>query len=119
MLGVAVTVLCLIGIVAGFIPWSRRAERPQLEPAVLSHAWYYDAGVAAFVSGPGTEVADFAAYQVDQGTIDGGVNGVAWIVRHGGGRLRRLQTGYVRNYALGVAGGAAILLLYVALRAGG
>jgi NADH-quinone oxidoreductase subunit L len=119
VLGVAVTVLVLIGIVAGFIPWSRRAERPQLEPAVLSHAWYYDAGVAAIVGGPGTEVADFAAYRVDQGTIDGGVNGVAWLVRHGGGKLRRLQTGYVRNYALGVAGGAAVLLLYVAVRAGG
>ena len=44
---------------------------------------------------------------------------MAWLVRHGGGRLRRLQTGYVRNYALGVAGGAAVLLLYVVVRAGG
>jgi NADH-quinone oxidoreductase subunit L len=119
VLGAAVTALCVLGVVAGFIPWRRRAERPQLEPAVLSHGWYYDDGVAAFVRGPGTELADFAAYRVDQGTIDGGVNGVAWLVRHGGGRLRRLQTGYVRNYALGGAGGAAALLLYIAVRAGG
>jgi hypothetical protein len=39
-------------------------------------------------------------------------------VRGGGRHLRRLQTGYVRNYALGVAAGAAILLGYVMLRVG-
>ncbi len=118
-LGVAVTVLCVIGLVAGLVPWGRLAERPRLEPEVLRHAWYYDESVAAFVGGPGEEFADFTAYGVDKGVIDGGVNGIAWLVRHGGGQLRRLQTGYVRNYALGVAGGAAALLLYVVIRAGG
>jgi NADH-quinone oxidoreductase subunit L len=117
-LGVAVTVLCVIGVVAGLVPWRRRAEHPSLEPAVLAHAWYGDESVAALVGGPGIELATFAADDVDAGTIDGAVNGVAWLVRHGGGRLRRLQTGYVRNYALGVAGGAAALLLYVVVRAG-
>jgi NADH-quinone oxidoreductase subunit L len=113
-----VTVLCVIGVVAGLVPWRRRAEHPSLEPAVLAHAWYGDESVAAFIGGPGIELATFAADDVDAGTIDGAVNGVAWLVRHGGGRLRRLQTGYVRNYALGVAGGAAALLLYVVVRAG-
>jgi NADH-quinone oxidoreductase subunit L len=116
---IAVTVLCIVGLVAGFVPWSRLAERPNLEPAVLAHGWYYDDAVSAFVAGPGTELADFTAYQVDKGTVDGAVNGVAWLVRHGGGQLRKLQTGYVRNYALGLAGGAAVLLLYVAVRTGG
>ena len=55
---------------------------------------------------------------MDHDTIDGAVNGVAWLVRQGGRGLRKLQTGYVRNYALGVAGGAAVLLFYVALRIG-
>ena len=35
-----------------------------------------------------------------------------------GRQLRRAQTGYVRNYALGIGVGAVILLFYVSLRAG-
>jgi NADH-quinone oxidoreductase subunit L len=71
------------------------------------------------VAGPVTEAADFAAYEVDKGVIDGAVNGVAALTGLAGRGLRKLQIGYVRNYALGVAGGAAAILLYVAVRAGG
>ena len=34
----------------------------------------------------------------------------SWIVRQAGTGLRKAQTGYVRNYALGVAGGAVLVL---------
>ena len=34
----------------------------------------------------------------------------------GSGGLRRLQTGLVRNYALGIALGTVLLLLYMATR---
>jgi NADH-quinone oxidoreductase subunit L len=114
----ATVVLGLIAITAGLLPWLRTIHHPQLEPAVLEHGWYYDEAVSAVVAGPGTELANFAAYQVDQGTIDGAVNGVAWVTQQTGRLLRKLQTGYVRNYALGLAGGAAAVLLYVAIRAG-
>jgi len=53
----------------------------------------------------------------------GGFAGVlenAWYIataaRSGGGGLRRLQTGLVRNYALGIALGTVLLLIYVATR---
>jgi NADH-quinone oxidoreductase subunit L len=118
ILAVATVALGLVGIGLGLVPWLRSTRHDALEPVVLRHAWYGDEAVAAFVAGPGTELADFTAYDVDQDTIDGAVNGVAWLVRHGGGVLRKLQTGYVRNYALGVAGGAAALLLYVVVRTG-
>jgi NADH-quinone oxidoreductase subunit L len=117
-LAAATTVLCLLGMVVAFIPWLRSAEHPALEPALLEHAWYYDAAVSAFVGGPGEAAADFTAYQVDKGVIDGAVNGVAGLTAFAGRNLRKLQSGYVRNYALGIAGGAAAILLYVALRAG-
>ena len=45
--------------------------------------------------------------------IDGAVNGVASVVRVTGSKVRRLQTGYVRNYALGLAAGTVALLTYV------
>jgi NADH-quinone oxidoreductase subunit L len=119
ILAVLTIALCLGGVVVAFIPWLRSAENPVLEPALLQHSWYYDDAVSAFVAGPGTEGADFAAYQVDKGVIDGAVNGVAALTGLAGRGLRKLQSGYVRNYALGVAGGAAAILLYVAIRAGG
>jgi NADH-quinone oxidoreductase subunit L len=117
-LAAATVVLGLVAIGAGLLPWLRTIYHPRLEPVILEHGWYYDEALSAFVAGPGTELADFAAYGIDQGTIDGAVNGVAWLTQQSGRLLRKLQTGYVRNYALGLAGGAAALLLYVAIRAG-
>jgi NADH-quinone oxidoreductase subunit L len=49
--------------------------------------------------------------------IDGAVNGIGTVVRSAGTRLRTLQTGYVRNYALGVAAGAVLLLGWFLSRA--
>jgi NADH-quinone oxidoreductase subunit L len=42
--------------------------------------------------------------------VDGAVNGVGGLMRLVSGKLRLAQTGYVRNYALGVAVGAVILV---------
>jgi NADH-quinone oxidoreductase subunit L len=108
----------LVGIFIGWTLWSRRADNPQLEPAILQRAWGVDAAVSALVGGPGRELADFSAYSVDKGVVDGAYNGLGGLVRRGGEQLRRVQTGYVRNYALGVAAGTVLLLGYVLIRAG-
>ncbi len=114
-LAVLTLALCVGGVVLGLVPWLRTIHHPKLEPAVLRHGWYYDEAISAFVAGPGEDLANFAAYTVDKGVIDGAVNGVAVLTRGSGSRLRRFQTGYVRNYALGIAGGSAALLLYATL----
>ena len=119
VLAILTTALCLGGVFLGLRPWLRTIVHPKLEPTVLKNAWYYDAAVSALVGGPGEDLANFAAYKVDKGVIDGAVNGVASLTQFGGRMLRKLQTGYVRNYALGLAAGATALLLYVAIRAGG
>jgi NADH-quinone oxidoreductase subunit L len=85
------------------------------EPAVLAHAYYYDEGVSAFVAGPGTAFFNAVAW-FDTHIIDGAVNGVAWLVVLGGRRLRHIQSGYVRNYALGVATGVVVVLAYIIVR---
>jgi NADH-quinone oxidoreductase subunit L len=87
-----------------------------MEPAVLRNAWYVDAFVAAFVDGPGRLVAVWSAYFFDLKIIDGAVNGVATLVSDSGDRLRKLQTGFVRNYALGVAAGAVAIFAFVVIR---
>ena len=51
------------------------------------------------------------ANPVDQGLIDGSVNGLGRLVRWMGGVLRRLQTGYVRVYALSVLFGALLVVV--------
>ena len=48
---------------------------------------------------------------VDNRGVDGVVNGLAALVRRRvGPRLRRLQTGFVRSYALSMFGGAALVV---------
>ncbi len=83
---------------------------------VLQNAYYLDLGLARLVSGPVTAFARFLSDGVDRAGIDGAVNGIAAGARAGGGTLRRIQTGLVRNYALGIALGTVLLLLYVATR---
>jgi len=83
---------------------------------VLANAYYIDIVWSRFVSGPLSAFARFLSDGVDRAGIDGAVNGIATAAREGSGGLRRLQTGLVRNYALGIALGTVLLLLYVATR---
>jgi NADH-quinone oxidoreductase subunit L len=55
---------------------------------------------------------------VDQKGIDGLVNGVGVLVRTVGERLRPLQTGFVRQYGLGIVAGAVALLAWFLSRGG-
>ena len=57
-----------------------------------------------------------ARLPVDEGVIDGAVNGVAREVGAAARRGRLVQTGFVRTYALGVLGGAVLLLAFLVLR---
>jgi NADH-quinone oxidoreductase subunit L len=53
---------------------------------------------------------------VDMGIVDGAVNGIAQLVEGSSRSLRRVQTGYVRNYALAVLLGVVAILVYLAVR---
>jgi NADH-quinone oxidoreductase subunit L len=52
-----------------------------------------------------------AAVFVDNRGVDGAVNGLAALVGGSSGRLRRIQTGFVRSYALSIFGGTLLVLL--------
>ena len=115
MLALVATAAALIGIGLAYATWFRRrpSRNTGLEPALLKRAWGLDSLYAAAVHGPGRAVSSWLAFVFDRRVIDGAVNGVGTVVRDGGGQLRRVQTGYVRSYALGVAGGVVLLLLVV------
>ncbi|CAA9236331.1 MAG: NADH-ubiquinone oxidoreductase chain L [uncultured Acidimicrobiales bacterium] len=115
--GVAV-VAALLGIAAAALVYLRhRIDARRVEPDVLLQAWHYDQAISAFVGGPGRAGAEAAA-TADRTGIDGAVNGVATLVRNGGDRLRVVQTGLVRSYALSIAAGAVGLLAYFVVRTG-
>ncbi|MEY2448767.1 MAG: NADH-quinone oxidoreductase subunit [Acidimicrobiaceae bacterium] len=116
-LAIGTGVLCAVAIVVAAQIYFRHKRAP-IEPEVLAHAWYYDEAVSSFVAGPGEAAFEGTAW-FDRGIIDGAVNGVAAVVRFGAGKLRLAQTGYVRNYALGIAVGAFVLVGLFLTRAGG
>ena len=117
--GLAVTACAFTGLFLGLGLWRRSWQRPRLEPAFLSHAWYIDEGVSAAVSGPLARTASGFSFGIDAGVVDRSVTGLGRLAAGTGRQLRRLQTGYVRNYALGIGIGAAAVLAYVAARVGG
>ena len=113
-LAVIAVVAGLIGIAVASAVYLRRRVRA-VEPEVLAHAWYYDEEVSAFMGGPGRKSFDGIAW-FDAHIVDGAVNGVATVVRAVGGRLRSVQSGFVRSYALGVTVGVVVVLGYFLTR---
>ncbi|MGQ0832327.1 MAG: NADH-quinone oxidoreductase subunit L [Microthrixaceae bacterium] len=113
-LALVATIAAIAGIVVAARIYLQGRVQP-VEPAILADGWHYDRTISAFMGGPGR--AGFqAAADFDASVVDGAVNGVAAAVRGGGQRLRILQSGYVRSYALGVAFGVVALLGYFLTR---
>jgi NADH-quinone oxidoreductase subunit L len=116
-LAIADALVALVGLGVALPLWIRRSERPALEPPALRQALYLDDVYDATLGRPSEAFAHFAAVVVDNRVIDGAVNGAGRLVRAAGGALRRVQTGFVRQYALGIMLGAVVLLAWMASRA--
>jgi NADH-quinone oxidoreductase subunit L len=110
-------VLAALGVSIALGFWSEKSEQPSLEPTFLRRAWFIDATYDRVIARPSTELAQVTADDVETKVIDGAVNGFAGAFAAAGRRLRTLQTGYVRNYALGLMGGLVVVLAYVVVRA--
>ena len=70
---------------------------------------YQDTVNEALLMRPGQYLTRSLVY-VDNRGIDGAVNGLAALIGGTSGRLRRLQTGFVRSYALSMFAGAAVVV---------
>jgi NADH-quinone oxidoreductase subunit L len=82
---------------------------------LLLNKWYVDELYQALIAHPGARLAAFLA-AFDLGVIDGMVNGVARLAKSTGGLLRRLQSGYVRGYAVTMLIGVFCVLAYWVIR---
>jgi NADH-quinone oxidoreductase subunit L len=60
--------------------------------------------------------ASILSQPVDMGVVDGAVNGIAELIGGSSQGLRKVQTGYVRNYALAVALGVVVILGFLAFQ---
>ncbi|HEX2063302.1 MAG TPA: hypothetical protein VHE80_02660, partial [Acidimicrobiales bacterium] len=85
----------------------------------FDRGWGIDPAVSWFVDQPGRAAARVLSQPIDQGLIDGAVNGVARLFAGLGAQIRKVQTGFVRNYALTLLSGAAVVLFVFLLRGAG
>jgi len=84
--------------------------------ALLLNAWYVDLVYDRLIVQPLYALSVWLAQGFDLGVIDGIVNGVGRGVAAWGAGLRRLQTGYVVNYALTMLAGAVIVVAFLLIR---
>src|SRR5215472_5663095 len=81
--------------------------------ALLLHKYYVDELYDTVIVRPLFLLWRWCAQVFDQGVIDGAVNGTARVVIAAAGGLRRLQTGFVMNYALGILIGAVAVVAFL------
>jgi NADH-quinone oxidoreductase subunit L len=81
---------------------------------LLLHKYYVDELYDTSIVQPLWIISEQGLWKgVDQGIIDGGVNGAAQSVRGASGLLRRLQTGSLRAYAASLFAGVLLVLAYM------
>jgi NADH-quinone oxidoreductase subunit L len=114
--------LSLLGVLLAWLVVGRR-DVPVLKPDPVSFPvraarkdLYGNALNEALVARPGTWLARALVFLDNRG-VDGVVNGTAAALGGSSGRLRRLQTGFVRSYAATMLGGTVLVLVaFLAVR---
>lgn len=118
--GVISTIVALAGVGVAYLAYI--AKSPVFSPAVWSdkmrplysfffRKYYADELYESYIVHPLYVLSDKVLWQiVDVRIIDGIVNGVASTVTFSSGQLRRVQTGFVANYALAIAIGAVVFI---------
>ena len=109
----------VVGLLGIAFAWTRYSKRvPSDEPTgafhrLLANKYYVDEIYNALIVQPVKNGSHFLLWKlVDNGIIDGIVNGVAALIRFIGGLLRRLQTGLVQVYIVSMVLGIVIFLAY-------
>ncbi|BBZ38022.1 NADH-quinone oxidoreductase subunit L [Mycobacterium conspicuum] len=104
-----------VGVLVAYRMYGGKAEIPSVAPvrvSVLTTAarndLYGDAFNEEVFMRSGAELTD-ALVEVDNAGVDGSVNALAALVSRTSNRLREMETGFVRNYALSMLTGAALV----------
>jgi NADH-quinone oxidoreductase subunit L len=104
-----------VGVIVAYRMYGGKAEIPSVAPVQVSvlttaarNDLYGDAFNEEVFMRSGAELTD-ALVEVDNAGVDGSVNALAALVSRTSNRLREVETGYVRNYALSMLTGAALV----------
>jgi len=128
--GVTAIVLLVLSVIVAFagilLAWFMYGAVPVRADAIgrprtvihrlLLNAWYIDWLYDRIIVGPLFAASDFLARIFDTRVVDGAVNGVGRAVVAWAASLRRLQTGYVVNYALTMLAGAVAIVGFLLAR---
>ena len=76
------------------------------------HDWFHD----SLIAGGYRWLTRLLAVRIDLGGIDAVANGLAQSIQMGASGLRRIETGFVRSYALAVFLGVVVILGYLIFR---
>ena len=118
LLAVIAIIGASIGVIAAiFVYLKNRVATSKIEHAILEDAWRFDSTVSSFMGGPGRKSFEATTW-FDQNIIDGAVNGVGKVTQRVSTRLRGVQTGLIRSYALGMVIGAVAIIAYFISRMG-
>jgi NADH-quinone oxidoreductase subunit L len=112
------TAAALIGLAVAFTIWRARSDDNKLTPAFFEHVWYWDDFYDATIGRPLEKLAVFSDAVVEDEVIDGGVMGLAEGIRRSSEGVRKIQSGFVRHYALAMALGMAVIVVYLVARVG-
>jgi len=120
--GVLTVVTLVLVFLGGALAWWRYGHErvPEVAPVgsfvtqAARQDLYQDAVNEALLMRPGQWATRFLVWAENKG-LDGLVNGLAAVLGGSAGRLRRLQAGFVRSYALTMFGGAAVMIVAVLL----
>ena len=83
---------------------------------LLVNKYYVDEIYDALIIQPVKRASIWCWRAFEDGLVDAAVNGAGFFVQSLGGVLRRLQTGYVKSYAVSMLVGALVILLYLTAR---
>jgi NADH-quinone oxidoreductase subunit L len=112
--GILALVFALAGVALGWAMYGRapvpsEAARGSFITVAARKDLYGDALNESVLMRPGQWLTRLSVYFDNRG-VDGLVNTLAAAVGGSSGRLRKLQTGFVRSYALSMLAGAAVLI---------
>ena len=83
---------------------------------LVLHKYYIDEFFILVLIRPVLWIGRTASRLLERDALDGGSRGVAKVFSGTSSLLRRLQTGYMRNYALAILLGVVLIIVYYAVR---